>query len=741
MMGPERWLPEQEADWAREYSASGIRTGPLSGVGRKCIFDVEGDGLLYAQGSKKQVTQVWCLAAVDIETGEEFYWGVDFENIEDGLRFLAECDLLIGHNSIGYDFPCLERLYPWWKRPAKSWDSMIVAKCAYPPDALIESDMARYRKGLFPGELLKRHSLKAWGYRTGTHKGDYKGGFDEWCPAMAVYLMGDVRSTLALWKVLTRKMGWTENPLDEATGKPKNLVWPERAIEVECKLARIIHEQGECGVRFDMDKAQKLAQELRNQQASIEAKLVEAFGSWWEASAEQTVGRTALSKVEGSPTVTVKRFSEKTGKELKPYVGPVLEERCEGDKYVNIEWTTFSPSNRHHLGKRLQEVYGWKPKKFGAKGEPTVDETTLEEIPEAVLPAHIRKLILDYFVVSKTYAMVSSGRKAWIALGQTGRVFGEVDTAGAVTRRSTHKNPNLSQVPGVKKEKGADGKEHVVKGLAGKFGWECRELFGADDGWDETGVDASSLELICLGHYLAPVDHGAFSARVCDPERDAHREHANLCGMLRADAKTAIYLKVYGGSAYKLSLSLSIGEEEEIPGYLCSKALPGLLRSLEKRMGEDFVKKLDDRQKAKIAKAQDIIKKLEGGIVGLKDLIKQVQDAAERGWLKGMDGSAIFVRKPYAALNTLLQSAGAVTCKRWLVLMHEELERRGYKKGVDWKQILFIHDEVQITHRPGLGPIILEVGEQTLVQAGIELGLRGRYRSDGKTGPTWAHCH
>lgn len=735
------WLPEQEGDWAGMFLRDGIKSGVQSGEGRRCYIDIEGDGILWASGSKGAVTQCWCLAAVDMDTGEEFYWGVDMGNVEEGVRFLAQCSMLAGHHAIGYDYPALERLYPWFKRPAKSWDSLVIAKVIWPPDALVEADMKLIARGKLPGHMLKRHSLEAWGYRTGTHKGDYKGGFHEWCPAQAIYLMGDIRGGMALWKLIETKG------------------FPEATFEVECRVARIIHEQWECGVQFDMDKAIVLASELTNQKQRIETRLVEAFGSWWEPLDNPengaVFGASVNRKCVGSPDITLPRYG-KTGKRLKDYVGPPVDECIKGDRYVRIERTTFSPSNRHHLGKRLVDVYGWKPKAFGGKDKniPTVDEGTLEEIPEAVLPADMRQLILDYFVVSKTYAMLASGARSWITAAShpaslegaqrtvyiPGRIHHEMDTVGAVTRRGIHKNPNLGQVPSVTMEKGADGKEHVVRGLAGRYGWESRELFRADDRWEQTGVDASSLELIDLGHYLEPLDGGAFRDRVCDPARDAHREHAALCNLLRGEAKTTIYLKIYGGSSYKLSLALDV-TPDEIPEMLTYKGLPQLLRSLEKRFDAEFVRKLDDRQRAKIAKARIIIIKLEAGITGLADLIKAVQGAATRGWLKAIDGSRIHIRKAHAALNSLLQSAGAITCKLWMVLVHDELERRGLRKNVDWKQTLWVHDELQFTHRPGLGPIIKEVAEQCMVQAGEMLKLRGKYRTSGATGENWAQCH
>nr|WP_276556758.1 DNA polymerase [Rhodoblastus acidophilus] len=457
-------------------------------------------------------------------------------------------------------------------------------------------------------------------------------------------------------------------------------------------------------------------------------------------------------KLTEFPDITVRRFSEKTGKELKPYVGPPLEEITKGSRSVRIERTTFDPASRAHLGMRLQAVYGWKPKAFGKDGKPTVDETTLEEIPEAVLPADIRKLILDYFVVSKTLGTLSKGQKAWLTMAsgptkadpwhKLGYIHGQMDTCGAVTRRGTHKNPNLSGCPSVTLEKMPDGSKRPVRGLPGRYGWEMRELFCPDEGHEQTGVDASALELIDLGHYLAPLDKGAFRDRVCDPKRDPHEEHAQIAGMSRADAKTTIYLKIYGGSAYKLSLSLTVGPDE-VPKLLAYRGLPRLLDSLAKRFDEDFVRKLDDNQKARISKARQIIVKLEAGITGLPQLIEDVQKAAEKGWLKAIDGSRIHVRKAYAALNSLLQSSGAITCKLWMVLFHREMARRGYVHGVggDWRQILWVHDEFQVSHKPGLGPVIKEVAEECLVKAGEILNLKGRYRTDGKTGSNWAECH
>lgn len=707
-------------------------------TGRTLVLDIEADGLLFQQGSKREATQFWCFAVADMETGEEFYWGP--EEIEEGLRWLQDAKELIAHNGNGFDFPAIPKLYPWYRTSARLLDSLVLCKILWPAEVLVGPDLARIRSGKMPGQYLKRQSLAAWGYRTGTYKGEYTGGFDAWSPAMADYLMGDIRATVALWKLIKTKL-------------TAPLVWPDRVVDEEMAMSRICLEQEWGGVSFDKPKAHALARHLANSKAELEAKLVDIFGSWWQASEEQDPAIDRDVKLAGFEDVVIPRVSEKTGKALAPYVGPPKAEYRKGQPYVNIEWVTFNPSSRDHLGQRLCEVYGWTPKKFGKDGKPSVDETVLEAIPDAVMPADVRKSVLDYFVVTKTLAMLAGGRQAWIALvdDATGKIHGRIDPQATITRRASHSKPNRSQTPGVRKEKVVvDGvtKEVPLLGLAGRYGWECRDLWVADPGWELTGTDASALELILLGHYLQPLDGGAFSERVCDPTRDPHREHAEIAGMLRADAKTAIYLRIFGGSAFKLSLDIDIADDEILPnlGY---RGLPMLLSSLEKRFDADFVLRLDDRQRAKIAKARQIILKLEQGIPGLKKISENVSKAAAQGWLKAIDGSRIIVRKDYAALNALLQSAGAIACKRWGVLLERALQAQGLRpwrpftpdREYDYRMVGWYHDEYSYTHRPGLGPIIAETAERCLVEAGESLGLRGRFRSDAKTGLSWAETH
>jgi DNA polymerase-1 len=333
-----------------------------------------------------------------------------------------------------------------------------------------------------------------------------------------------------------------------------------------------------------------------------------------------------------------------------------------------------------------------------------------------------------------------------------------MNTCGAITSRGIHFDPNLGQVPAVQKDK----QGNTLKGIAGGFGWECRSKFIASEGLEMTGTDASSLELLCLGHYLAPFDGGAFSERVSDPDRDPHTEHGEITGLNRNDTKTVTYLSIYGGGAGRAAEELEL-EDGEQEGLLAYQHLPMLLRNKARMEGDDY-REPSDREKALLAKGHKVIKAFETGIPGWKDLKDKVTEAGRiRRWLRGLDGRKLYIRKPHASLNTLLQGAGAIICKLWMILLHTKLASLGlgvlvYDPGFGTvpdamppvvlgnennivQQLAWVHDELQFEHTPGLGDLIGKLSREAIREAGEILQFRGVLRSDYKTGRSWAETH
>jgi hypothetical protein len=162
----------------------------------------------------------------------------------------------------------------------------------------------------------------------------------------------------------------------------------------------VIRRQETRGFAFDHPKALNLLAALQARETYLEATLIEAFGEWWaygkaanssasrperdqededaddpeeqERRRQQWLSRkhwgdviipTKTRRVKQShlPNITMPRFSEKTGKPLKDYVGPPLMEVSAGCPYTPIKRVQFNPGSSAHVRQRLIVKYGWEP--------------------------------------------------------------------------------------------------------------------------------------------------------------------------------------------------------------------------------------------------------------------------------------------------------------------------------------------------------------------------------------------
>lgn len=337
----------------------------------------------------------------------------------------------------------------------------------------------------------------------------------------------------------------------------------------------------------------------------------------------------------------------------------------------------FNPASRQQIAERLQAL-GWKPKEFTESGIPKVDETVLEGInlPEA-------KLLSEYLMLNKRIGQLGTGKQAWLKAEKEGKIHGRVNHMGCVTSRCTHSNPNTAQIPSV----------------SAPYGRECRQLFTVPDGYSLLGADASGLELRCLGHYMARYDNSAYALEVVNG--DIHTANMHAGGLPdRNTAKRWVYGFLYGMGDEKSGQIIGKGAKEG------------------KAIKNRFFKK----------------------VPALKLLKDAVSEAAERGWIKGLDGRQVPVRHPYAALNTLLQSAGAIICKRWYVQIEDDLRADGYTEE-DVAIVAFIHDEVQIQVKQGLeddvGKLVIRAMHKVEQIYNFKCPLDAEYTY----GRNWAETH
>jgi DNA polymerase I-like protein with 3'-5' exonuclease and polymerase domains len=285
------------------------------------------------------------------------------------------------------------------------------------------------------------------------------------------------------------------------------------------------------------------------------------------------------------------------------------------------------------------------------------------------------KAINEYLMLQKRVAQIESWLKA---LGSDGRVHGKVITNGAVTGRMTHMSPNMAQIPN----------------SGSPYGEDCRDLWIVEKGYKLVGIDAAGLELRMLAHYMKD---DAYTSEVVSG--DIHTANQKAAGLAtRNQAKVFIYAFCYGAGDAKIGTIVGGSAKE----------------------------------------GQELKSRFLKNIPSLKELREKVSRVAKNtGTLPGLDGRRLQVRSDHAALNTLLQSAGAIVMKQALVILNDELRRA----KIDYRFVANVHDEWQIEVEESRAEEAGILGILAIEDAGKELHMRCPLAGEYKVGNSWKETH
>jgi len=663
-----------------------------------------------------------------------------------GVAMLMRSKTVVFHNGIGFDYQVLEHHTAFDRTATETWDSIVLCRLFH-GNIKEDTDFVLFEKTKslpfghpkkLTGQMIGKHGLEAWGVRLQESKGDYKAmmlakGLDPWAecnPDMIDYGIDDSRLLKSLW---LKKL------------KPKMNPGVLNAVRVEHYMMELMEETKDNGIWFDVEGAEALYDELHG--------LVEHFGALlqhefpdryepekWVFTPEASHNElTELQRLYPKHPVYRRRFNlldwqtrEQWGEEFHPkrdrkaitphgiYAQITKYNEVTGDgAYVKIAKVKFNPNSRPQIQHRLMEM-GWVPEEFTDTGAPATDEKTLLKLEEDY--PQVAKSLVKYLLLQKRLGQLKTGKKAWLGMVDTnGFLHPTIIPCNTVTGRASHMNPNISQVPSVQFVKllDADGKPildekgepkvRVAKGEEGKWGYDCRALFGVPQGWRMVGADLKGIELRCWAHYLWPYDDGALADVVLN--KDIHEANRAILGFdNRRDAKAFLFALIYGAGDEKL-------------GFIIEPLSP------------------PSRQKVVGKEAR---KRFMRGVTGMNLLVENVQALAKRGWIKGLDGRRLTVRKSHAALNTLLQSAGAIVSKFWIIRIMDVLEREhGLKVGYDndFTLMIYSHDELQFGCRAEHEQLIWNVCLQSALDAGKQLGIKLPIEADAKAGDNWAETH
>lgn len=399
--------------------------------------------------------------------------------------------------------------------------------------------------------------------------------------------------------------------------------YPQGAVDLEHDVAWLMSKQEKNGFSFDTEKALILEAELRSRAGELKAEMIKIVPAYPDKIFIPKRDNKRLGYKAGVPVQKYKEFNPNSRQQ--------------------IEWLirthySFEPSNPdcYDIADDTTPLHDCRLK---------IDEESLhimqDELGENNQLSKILKDIEELLMLNKRLGQLADGKTAWLSMiGTDGRIHGSVIPNGAVSGRATHSRPNVAQVP------------HV----GSPYGKECRELFNSGD-WYQAGIDACGLELRCLAHFMYPYDDGKYAHTILNG--DIHTMNQQAAGLpTRNDAKRFIYAFLYGAGDEKI----------------------GKLIGEDAKAGKKIKKKFLDATPA-IASLRHAV---ENALVYPADYSHGFRKQKwKRHYLLGLDKRHLHVRSVHSALNLLLQSAGALVCKKWIVLTEKRLLARGLKHGWD----------------------------------------------------------
>jgi DNA polymerase I-like protein with 3'-5' exonuclease and polymerase domains len=679
-------------------------------------------------------------------------WVEPENNICDGVELLFNADALIGHNIIHFDIKAIQKLYPDFIPYGLIRDTLPLCRLLFPE--IKKRDFGYNKAGKLPSNLIGSHSLDAWGWRLGKHKGDYSkemtrfglNPWGSWNIDMEEYCVNDVDVNQVLWAGLRVNMP------------------TQTAVELEQQSHEIGGMITANGFPFDKAGAEKLVDELTVRLNELTADLKDKIGYWYRPKKKKIVRapyceETQIERKKAYETPDFAwgedydravwgafQFPKKNRKSLK------LGDLTVGCPYCPIERVEFNPGSRHHIIDRFTTQYDWVPVDFTETGTPEVNDVVLKKMAESIPMA---RPLADIFFYRKLLGQIAEGGNSWLKKfdEETGAIHHYLNVGGTVSGRCSHNSPNLGQVPAVTVEKvlekdgsfnraviddagipfpecfdaeGKPKKKAILLGKNGAYGYECRSLFFTPSeimqvlvdeagsafeewhSWLQVGTDLSGIEFRMLAEACAEYDKGELIEVVLSG--DIHAYNMEKTGITNRDIiKRGLYALLYGAGDYKIGITIQ-------PLASFSEAM---------RIGKDFRATLM------------------AGLPALRAVIQATQRQAETGYLVGIDGRRLRVRNTYSALNLRLQSAAGLLAKKWLCLTYDKCVSRGWYQdwNGDFALLAFVHDEIQAAVKREYAEEFSEICISAAAEAGKFFNMTCPVGAESKFGQNWAECH
>lgn len=746
------------------------------------LFDIETNGLL------KQMNRIHTLVIRDVEPENfedrktyRFRRNEEEDNIEEGITMLLSADYIMGHNIIGFDIPAIKKIFPYFKKPSEQViDTLVLSRVIRANQK--EMDFTLTKHGKLPGKLIGSHSLDAWGYRLGQHKGDYavdmlKKGLDPWQywnKEMEDYCVNDVDVNEVLWEALNADMT-TAN-----------------ASKLEHEIHKLATEISFNGIPFDQAAAEALKSALEMKLELIEKSVKKTFGVWYAPVKKKVVKdpypifteereklEAQLDRLYGQREYYTRKYDKMYQRYEQGWEGseqvleteePAIKARVErADQQIakvkaslkgfskvngkpNAEWG--EDTSRAVWGDCLVSKKTMKNKRFGDRHEgspycpirriefnpasrPQIIDRLVEvydwqpqeftdkgnpKVDDAVLRKLAEKIPMATDLAEILFYKKILGQ---LSYGQGSWLNNYEEDTGCIhhyiNTGGTVTGRCSHNSPNLGQVPGVlvEGGE-AIEGREGEYGLECRRLFNTPRFGYYT-EDDKDVPWVQVGADLANIEFRMLA------EATAPFDGGELIAVVAGGQDVHAYNMEKTGINNR---------------GLIKRVLFGLLYGAgDWKLGHTFNPELSDDDKR--AKGRELRGIVAEGLPALSKAIAGAQSDAEKGYLVGLDGRRLHCRSPHSALNLRLQSSAALVAKKWAVLTWQGMEGKGYVHGWqgDFAMLAFVHDEIQTAVREDAADVYTQIVLDAASAAGAFFELECPIAADAKRGQNWAECH
>ena len=634
---------------------------------------------LEANGLYDTVTKLHCAVASTLDGKDARRF--DNTQMDEFVAFLKTVDVWIGHNIIQYDIPVVEKVLGY-KFTGKKVDTLLMSRLQNPHRTA--PPQAQNKK-----EAMKVHRLYAWGVRVGIDKPEIE-YWDEYTPEILHRCEEDVRINVATYHALKKE------------GKGQN--WRDAHL-MTFTLWENLWKQEQAGWLLDEEYIHKSIKLLTHWIERIDRVLAKYLPLTMDIletkkDGEYNYVRKPFMK-SGKYSASVEKHYESDG-----------EGRLKGHGSVSVCGPFSRIAYRPIRLGSADEVKDWMLSQGWEPAEWNLDDEGNQRSPkmpkDGEFPGVEGKAGRLYAKRAKAVHR-RSNMEGWLRrMRPDGRISSCVSGL-ADTRRAKHKD--VANVPNAE----------------AFFGKQMRRAFIARPGWVLVSADAAS----CQDRFMCErANDDGFTKMLLEGRKEDGTDSHTLAQFAINKVTEAFHLHpISRGKAKNFNFGWTFGASD---GKL-AKMIGGT-----KDSGTAIREALKQVFPAKAALIERITEEWREN--AKRRMNKWGRLEYYDGWVKGLDGSPVFIRAEHTVLVYAVQADEAIYMTATYNLAHKYLARK-YKWGEDYVIVCFYHDEITVECREEIKHGVAEQLEAAFNTATKHFKLRVPQVGEASIGYNWLEVH